>query len=319
MSKTIFKKDLPNKKIFITREFAGPLELVWQAWTDSNLLDEWWAPKPYKSKTKKMDFREGGFWLYAMMGPEGDAHWCRADYKKIVPLKSYEAVDAFCDEHGNTDGKFPNMSWKNSFTSIKNGTRVDIEITYASVADMEKIIEMGFEVGFAAGHTNLDDYLMAQSKLRNELKASTGSRVSTYLNFPGNTEEAFNFYRSVFKTEFNGSGMQRFGDIPAEAGHPPLSEADKKLILHVELPVLGGHIIMATDAPESMGFKISRGDNMHINLEPETRRETKRLYDALSAGGKVTMELQDMFWGAYFGSCTDKFGINWMFNCVEKK
>jgi PhnB protein len=75
---------------------------------------------------------------------------------------------------------------------------------------------------------------------------------------------------------------------------------------------------MATDAPESMGFKIKQGDNMHINLEPETKKETKRLYNALSAGGKITMELQDMFWGAYYGSCTDKYGINWMFNCSEK-
>ena len=144
------------------------------------------------------------------------------------------------------------------------------------------------------------------------------SRVSTYLNFPGNTEEAFNFYKTIFGGEFGGDGLQRFGDIPPVEGQPPMSEADKHLIIHVELQILGGHSIMATDAPESMGFTVIKGNNMHINLEPETKTETKRLFDALAEGGKITMELQDMFWGAYFGSCTDKYGINWMFNCTEK-
>jgi len=76
---------------------------------------------------------------------------------------------------------------------------------------------------------------------------------------------------------------------------------------------------MGTDAPESMGFKLKFGDNIHINLQPDTRAETKQLFDKLSEGGTVSMELQDMFWGDYFGSCTDKFGIHWMFNCGEKK
>jgi PhnB protein len=145
------------------------------------------------------------------------------------------------------------------------------------------------------------------------------ARVSTYLNFPGKTEEAFLFYQSVFGSEFSGPGIQRFGDMPAMEGQPPLSEADKKLILHIELPVTGGHVIMATDAPASMGFTVTPGNNIHINLEPDTRAETKRLFDALSAGGVISMELQDMFWGAYFGSFKDRFGINWMVNCMEKK
>ncbi len=90
----------------------------------------------------------------------------------------------------------------------------------------------------------------------------------------------------------------------------------------MELPILGGHILMATDAPESMGFKVIFGNNSHINLEPDCREETKRLFEALSEGGKVTMELRDMFLGkyfAYYGSCTDKFGVNWMFNCIVKE
>jgi PhnB protein len=144
------------------------------------------------------------------------------------------------------------------------------------------------------------------------------ARVCTYLNFPRNTEEVFNFYRSIFGGEFSGGGVAHFGDFPPAEGMPQIAEEDKKLILHIELPILGGHVLMGTDAPESMGFKLNFGNNMHISLEPDTKAETKRLFDALSAGGKVTMDLQMMFWGAYYGTCTDKYGIQWMFNCTEK-
>jgi len=145
------------------------------------------------------------------------------------------------------------------------------------------------------------------------------ARVSTYLNFPHHTEEAFNFYKSIFGGEFGGDGFNRFSDIPPVDGQPPVNEEAKNLVMHVELPILGGHMLMGTDAPESMGFKVNPGNNVHINLEPDTRSETKRLFEALSAGGKVTMDLQDMFWGAYYGSCTDNFGVQWMFNCNEKQ
>lgn len=143
--------------------------------------------------------------------------------------------------------------------------------------------------------------------------------VSTYLNFERETEEAFNFYKSVFGGSFAGQGISRMGDAPPLEGMPPLSESDKKLVMHVELRILGSHSLMGTDAPESMGFKLNKGNNVFINLQPDTRKETDKLFKALSAGGQVTMELQDMFWGDYFGSCVDKFGINWMFNCSEKK
>jgi PhnB protein len=144
------------------------------------------------------------------------------------------------------------------------------------------------------------------------------ARVNTYLNFPRNTEEAFNFYKSTFGGEFTGGGIGRFGDIPSSEGMPILEEEDRNLIMHIELPILGGHVLMGTDAPESMGFNVNFGNNIHISLEPDTRTETKRLFDALSVGGRITMELQEMFWGAYYGSCTDKFGVQWMFNCAQK-
>ena len=143
--------------------------------------------------------------------------------------------------------------------------------------------------------------------------------VSTYLNFPRNTEEAFNYYKSIFGGEFEGNGIMRFSDIPPVEGQPPLAEADKNLVMHVELRILGSHTLMGTDAPESMGFKVTFGHKVYINLQPDTRAETKELFDKLAAGGKVEMDLQDMFWGDYFGSCTDKFGVQWMFNCDEKK
>lgn len=144
------------------------------------------------------------------------------------------------------------------------------------------------------------------------------ARVSTYLNFPRTTEEAFGFYKTVFGGEFNG-GVSRFGDIPPHEGAPALAEEDKNLVMHVELAILGGHVLMGTDAPESMGFKVEHGNNVFINLEPDTRAETERLYAALSEGGKADMPLQEMFWGGYYGSCTDKYGVRWMFNCSSKE
>ena len=145
------------------------------------------------------------------------------------------------------------------------------------------------------------------------------ARTSTYLNFSRNTEQVFQFYKCVFGGDFTGGGIARFGDIPATPGAPVLAAGDKNLVMHIELPITGGHVLMGTDAPESMGFKVEPGNNIHISLEPDTRAEAGRLFAALSAGGKITMALQDMFWGAYYGSCTDKFGIQWMVNCTAKK
>ena len=143
------------------------------------------------------------------------------------------------------------------------------------------------------------------------------AKVNTYLNFHRNTEEAFNFYKQVFGGEFTG-GISRFRDIPPAEGLHPLPEADKDLVMHVALPILGGHVLMGTDAPESMGFKVNFGNNVYINLQPDTREETRRLFNGLSAGGIVEMELQVMFWGDYYGSCKDKYGVQWMFSCSEK-
>jgi PhnB protein len=141
------------------------------------------------------------------------------------------------------------------------------------------------------------------------------ARTSTYLNFVNQTLEAFNFYKSVFGGEFTDPGPRFFKDIPPTEGMPPIPEADLGLVMHVELPITGGHLLMGTDAPESMGFKVVYGNSMHLSIEPDTRAEADRLFLELSNGGTVSMPMQEMFWGAYFGSFTDKFGINWMVNC----
>ena len=120
------------------------------------------------------------------------------------------------------------------------------------------------------------------------------ARVSTYLNFPCTTEAAFTFYKSVFGTEFSGP-IGRFKDIPPQPGQPPLPEADGNLVMHVALPILVGHVLMGTDTPESMGFERKPGNNVYINLEPDTRTETNRLFKLLSEGGKVETPLQEMF------------------------
>jgi len=143
------------------------------------------------------------------------------------------------------------------------------------------------------------------------------AQVSTYLNFVRETEQAFNFYKKVFGTEFDGEVM-RFSGIPPQEGAPELPEADKNLIMHIQLPILGGHKLMGTDAPESMGFKVNMGNNVYIMLEPDTKEETRKLFALLAEDGAIEQDLQEMFWGDLYGSLTDKFGVKWMFNCGEK-
>ena len=140
------------------------------------------------------------------------------------------------------------------------------------------------------------------------------ARVSTYLNFARNTEEAFTFYKSVFGTEFVG-GISRHGDVPVPEGQPGPSEEDKQLVINVQLPILGGHLLQGTDVPESMGFTLNQGNNVYICLHPDSRAEADALFAALSAGGTVQQPLQVMFWGDYFGTLVDKFGVQWMINC----
>jgi len=133
--------------------------------------------------------------------------------------------------------------------------------------------------------------------------------VNPYLNFNGNTEEAFTFYKSVFGGEF--ITVQRFKDTP-EADK--IAEADRDKIMHIALPIGDGTILMATDALESMGHPLTVGNNFYMSVSAESEKEADKLFKALSAGGRVTIPLEKAFWGAYFGMFTDKFGIQWMIN-----
>lgn len=141
------------------------------------------------------------------------------------------------------------------------------------------------------------------------------AKVSVYLNFTSQTEEAFNFYKTVFGGEFVAPGIRRFSDMPAMEGMLSLPDHLRNGVMHVELPIMGDFVLMGTDAPIELGFKVTFGNNMYINLHIDTKEETKRLFDALTVGGVVEQDLQVMFWGAYYGSCEDKFGVKWMFNC----
>jgi uncharacterized glyoxalase superfamily protein PhnB len=256
-----------------------------------------------------MDVNPEGVWDFIMHGPDG------TDYKNKHIYKEVIKPEKLVLEHITA----PKFRMTVTFEEQGAKTLVSIHSVFESAEQLKEVIKIfKADEGMKQNIDRLEAYVSAQINIRKELKTNTMARTSTYLNFPGNTEEAFNFYKSVFGGEFTGKGIQRFGEIPPAEGQPPLSEADKKLILHIELTILGGHVLMATDAPESMGFKVNFGNNYYICLEPDSKKETKKLFDALAAGGTITMELQDMFWGAYYGSCTDKFGVNWMVNCIEK-
>lgn len=137
--------------------------------------------------------------------------------------------------------------------------------------------------------------------------------VSTYLNFQGQTEEAFNFYKSVFKTEYCGEPM-RFKDLLPAEGMPAIPDDQKNGIMHIMLPTIGGHNLMGTDACESMGQKVKFGNNIYINLEPDTIDEGRRLFEALSKEGQIEMPFEMQFWGDTFGSLIDRYGVQWMVN-----
>lgn len=142
------------------------------------------------------------------------------------------------------------------------------------------------------------------------------SRVNTYLNYQGDTEEAFNFYATVFGTSF-ASPIIRFGDMPANPGMPALTPEELTQVMHVELPILAGHVLMGTDILASMGHELRIGNNTTISLELDSREEADRVFAALSAGGSDTFDMQDMPWGAYWGVTLDRFGIRWMFSFTD--
>lgn len=159
-----FIVDKESSTIHIVREFDADLGLVWQAWTTPELLDQWWGPQPWRAETKTMDFREGGFWLYAMVGPEGEKHWSKSDFISIVKEKSFASKGAFSDENGTINTAFPQNVWENNFIPVDNKVKVDMLLTYNSLADLEKELEMGFKEGITIDFDQLDELLLTLKK-----------------------------------------------------------------------------------------------------------------------------------------------------------
>lgn len=154
----VFSQD-GKKKMIIVRSFDAPLEKVWEAWTKSEILDQWWAPRPYRAVTKTMDFKPGGYWLYAMTSPQDEITWCVENFRTIEPKESITNATSFCDENRNITTDFPTMYWKKEFSGTGDVTTVNVEINFDREEDLKTIVEMGFKEGFTMGLSNLDEYL----------------------------------------------------------------------------------------------------------------------------------------------------------------
>lgn len=159
-----FSVDKENSTIYIKRDFNASLQRVWQAWTTAELLDRWWGPEPWRAETKAMDFREGGYWLYAMVGPEGERHWGRLDYIEIKNEESFRAKDGFCDENGTPSSELPQNLWEIVFRETDGKVLVDMTLIFDSPEDLETNIQMGFKEGFTAGLNQLDELLLTLEK-----------------------------------------------------------------------------------------------------------------------------------------------------------
>lgn len=154
-----FSVNKANNTISVKREFAAERPLVWDAYTKSELLDQWWAPKPWQARTKTMDFREGGHWHYAMVGPEGEEHWSLVEYQRIQVQKKFTGRDAFADADGNVNTDLPQSKWDVSFEDKGPITLVQIQISYDDLAQLEATLQMGFKDGLSLAMDGLDELL----------------------------------------------------------------------------------------------------------------------------------------------------------------
>jgi uncharacterized protein YndB with AHSA1/START domain len=154
-----FLVDKENNAITVRREFAADRQLVWDCHTKRELLEQWFAPKPWVARTKSMDFREGGHWLYAMCGPEGEEHWGRMDYVTIQPIESFKAWDGFCDAEGNLNPELPRAAWRSTFDELSESTLVQTVVVYQSLADLETVVQMGMKEGLTMALDQLEALL----------------------------------------------------------------------------------------------------------------------------------------------------------------
>lgn len=160
-----FLVDKEKNTITVKREFAAHRQLVWDAYTKSELLDQWFAPAPLTTKTKSMSFKEGGHWVYAMVDPDGKEYWGRMDYVKIHPIERYTGLDAFCNEKGEINPNLPRANWDVKFKEVDSEkTLVENVVTYNSLHDIETVINMGLKEGLTATMDRLDDLLLKFAK-----------------------------------------------------------------------------------------------------------------------------------------------------------
>ena len=159
-----FSVNKENQTITVKREFAAALALVWDAFTKSEILDQWWAPKPWKARTKTMDFREGGHWHYAMVGPKGEEHWALANYRNIQLRNKFTGLDAFADADGQVNKDLPQSTWEVTFADKGQVTLVEFQISYDDLAQLEATIQMGFKEGFTMALEGLDELLAGLKK-----------------------------------------------------------------------------------------------------------------------------------------------------------
>ena len=154
-----FVVDKEKNTINIKREFAADVPTVWDCYTKSEILDQWWMPHPWKSRTKSMSFTEGGQWHYAAVGPNGEEHWSLTTYVKIEPPKMFIANDAFADVDGNINPSMPQSEWTMNFSEMGNNTLVHGIMQFADLAQLEQLIAMGFKEGLTMAMENLDALL----------------------------------------------------------------------------------------------------------------------------------------------------------------
>jgi uncharacterized protein YndB with AHSA1/START domain len=155
-----FLVDKETNTITVRREFLAGRQLVWDCYTKRELLDQWFAPKPFTTRTKSMEFREGGHWHYAMIDPDGIEYWGWTGYITIQPIDYYTTVDAFSNAEGQINTDLPQAKWKVTFTDKGENTLVETIVTYASLTDLETIIEMGMQEGLTSTLERLDDLLL---------------------------------------------------------------------------------------------------------------------------------------------------------------
>ena len=285
-------------KITVEVIIHASMEKVWEFWTKPKHIVNWaFASDDWEAPHAENDVHVGGKFKTVMAAKDKSAGF---DFTGVYTnVKSHELIEYDIDydikydiDHGR--------HVKVQFTQLPDGVRL------TEIFEMEKINSEEMQrSGWQAILDNFKKY--AESLIINK---NTMTKLNIYLNFAGNTEEAFNFYKSVFGGEL--TPIVRFKDMPMEGVKIP--KMDENKVMHVGLLIGKDQMLMATDALESLGQKLVQGNNVYISIHPESKEEADRIFNALSTGGKIEMPIANQSWGDYYGSFKDKFGVQWMVN-----